>query len=524
MNLKYIKKPIIRNPIVILSTIITIGIAIRIIFAPFEIPMNSDNFAYFMYAIDHSLGQNSTMQVYNNGWSFFVSFFFSLYNSDNFLDYMALQRILSVIISSLTAIPIYFLCRKFFDEKFALLGSLIFVFEPRIIQNSTFGIADPLYILLIVIGIVLVLNFGHKKNYLAFTAIALASTVRIEGLLLLPAFIFVFFLKNKINREKIFHISISVLIFILIISAVGILRTNESGSDGFLSRVNDSTKDLTDSPETKMYGSTINLVSTGLLNMFKFIGWSQIPMLIFVVPIGFVLMIKDRKIIKFVLGMSFFILLPAVYAFSFASDTRYLFPLYPIFVLMSLFLFKWIYEKKNKFFKISQISLIVLILISSPLFLIWKDVDRNYESEVYEIIKEMIPSNIVVNNFLPESSYIFPAGINQMSDFPKTWAEMSVNTSKIVDIRGINSMEELLVQESGYIKNRFDTSVFVEKITHIVVKENNDPVFLNDIFENEEKYDYLIKEYDSKEKGHDIHFKLFRINYDEVKISNLEQQ
>ena len=191
---------------------------------------------------------------------------------------------------------------------------------------------------------------------------------------------------------------------------------------------------------------------------------------------------------------------------------------------MSLFLFKWIYEKKNKFFKISQISLIVLILISSPLFLIWKDVDRNYESEVYEIIKEMIPSNIVVNNFLPESSYIFPAGINQMSDFPKTWAEMSVNTSKIVDIRGINSMEELLVQESGYIKNRFDTSVFVEKITHIVVKENNDPVFLNDIFENEEKYDYLIKEYDSKEKGHDIHFKLFRINYDEVKISNLEQQ
>ena len=522
MNLKYIKKPIIRNPIVILSAIITIGIAIRIIFIPFEIPLNSDNFAYFMYAIDHSLGQNSTMQVSNNGWPLFVSFFFSLYNSDNFLDYMALQRILSVVISSLTAIPIYFLCRKFFDEKFALLGSLIFVFEPRIIQNSTFGITDPLYILLIVIGMVFILSSGYKKNYLAFIAIALSSTVRIESLFLLPAFVFVFFLKNPINKEKIVHISISVLIFILIVSAVGILRTNEFGSDSFLSRVNDSTKELTDSPETKMYGSTINLVSTGLLNMFKFIGWSQIPMLIFVVPIGFVLMIKDRKIIKFVLGMSFFILLPAVYAFSFASDTRYLFPLYSIFALLALFLFRWIYENKNRFFKISQISLIVLIVISSPLFLIWKDVDRNHESEVYKIMKKMIPSNGVMNNFMPESSYIFPAGINQMSDFPKTWAEISMNIPKVEEIGKMNSIEELLTQESGYIKNRFNTSVFVEKITHVVVKEDNDPVFLNDIFENEEKYDYLIKEYDSKEKGHDIHFKLFRIDYEKIKISNVE--
>ncbi len=520
LNLKYAKNPNIKNPIIVLPTIIAIGITIRFLFVPFEIPLNSDNFAYFMYAIDHSLGQNSTMQVSNNGWPLFVSFFFSLYNSNNFLDYMALQRILSVVISSLTAIPIYFLCRKFFDEKFALLGSLIFVFEPRIIQNSTFGITDPLYILLIVIGMVLILSSSYKKNYLAFIAIALASTVRIEGLFLLPAFVLVFFLKNSINKEKIFHVSVSVLIFILIISAVGILRMNESGSDSFLSRVNDSTKDLTDSPEIKMYGSTINLISTGLLNMFKFLGWSQIPMLIFVVPIGFVLMIKDRKIIKFVLSIGFFIILPAIYAFSFASDTRYLFPLYPIFALLALFLFRWIYENKNRFFKISLISLVVLIAISSPLFLIWKDIDRDHENAVYEIMREMIPSNAVINNFEPESGYVFSAGISQMNNFPRTWAEISTNTA-IVQIRGTNSMEELLTS-SGYHEDRFGRSFLVEKITHIVVKEDNNPAFLNDVFENEEKYDYLTKEYDSKEKGHDIYFKLFRINYE--KIPDQKQQ
>ena len=165
--------------------------------------------------------------------------------------------------------------------------------------------------------------------------------------------------------------------------------------------------------------------------------------------------------------------------------------------------------------------MIVLIVISSPLFLIWKDIDRNHESEVYEIIKEMIPSNAVINTFGPESLYIFPAKISQITDFPKTWAEISMDISKTEHVNKANSMKELLTQESSYV-NRYNETILVEKITHIVVKEDNDPVFLNDIFENEEKYDYLIKEYDSKENGYDIHFKLFRINYEEIKSWNME--
>jgi hypothetical protein len=97
-----------------------------------------------------------------------------------------------------------------------------------------------------------------------------------------------------------------------------------------------------------------------------------------------------------------------------------------------------------------------------------------------------------------------------------------MNIPKTEHVSKANSMKELLTQESRYETNRFNETVLVEKITHIVVKEDNDPVFLNDIFENEEKYDYLIKEYDSKENGYDIHFKLFRINYEEIKSWNME--
>ena len=38
--------------------------------------------------------------------------------------------------------------------------------------------------------------------------------------------------------------------------------------------------------------------------------------------------------------------------------------------------------------------------------------------------------------------------------------------------------------------------------------------FLKDVFENEEKFPYLTKIYDSSEVGYDYHLKIFRINYE----------
>ena len=38
---------------------------------------------------------------------------------------------------------------------------------------------------------------------------------------------------------------------------------------------------------------------------------------------------------------------------------------------------------------------------------------------------------------------------------------------------------------------------------------------LSDVFANEQKYAFLIKEYDSKDQGFQYHLKLFRINYEE---------
>ena len=43
---------------------------------------------------------------------------------------------------------------------------------------------------------------------------------------------------------------------------------------------------------------------------------------------------------------------------------------------------------------------------------------------------------------------------------------------------------------------------------------NNRPEFLKDVFENEDNYSYLIKEWDSADEGFTYHVKIFRIDYE----------
>jgi len=148
----------------IFSVIILIGLILRIHYLPFEVPITLDGLLFFWYANDISLLGSLPLDYTpaNNGWPIFLSFFFHMFDSNNFMDYMALQRLVTVTLSILTIIPLYFLCRKFFSEKFALVGIAIFAFEPRIIQNSVFGVTEPLFILLVTTSIVCFLT----RNFL----------------------------------------------------------------------------------------------------------------------------------------------------------------------------------------------------------------------------------------------------------------------------------------------------------------------------------------------------------------------
>ena len=152
--------------IFLLTLIGLIGIILRLNYLPLDIPFLSDALLYFSYANDLNFlnqfpnGYNFT----NNGWPTLIGIIFNFFPSTEIIQLMNFQRITSIIISTITIIPVYYLCRKFFPNYLAIIGACIFIFEPRIIINSLLGITDPLYIFLITSSLSLFLS--KNRNYI----------------------------------------------------------------------------------------------------------------------------------------------------------------------------------------------------------------------------------------------------------------------------------------------------------------------------------------------------------------------
>ena len=163
------RRSFVGNPLTLLGIVIGGGLLVRFYYFPYEIPITLDGFRYLLYAIDISvLGHFPTNYTFpNNGWPLVLSFFFSIFRFENYMDYNTLTRVLSIVFSVITAVPTYFLCRKYFSQTFATIGSLLFVLTPRVVQNSLGGLADPLFIFLTTTSVTLFLA-EKKKTYISF--------------------------------------------------------------------------------------------------------------------------------------------------------------------------------------------------------------------------------------------------------------------------------------------------------------------------------------------------------------------
>ena len=200
------KSPIFyRNSIIFLGIIGLVGFLIRFFYFPEGIPITLDGAIYFWYANDLSISGffSDSIKLVNNGWPTFLSVFFYFFNSENFLDYMELQRYITMIISVSTIIPVYILCRRFCGNELSLLGASLFVFQPRIIENSLLGLTEPLFILLELICLVLFLQNNFKFKYLSFAFLALACLVRYEGIVLIIPLSVLFLLKYRRDKKNI---------------------------------------------------------------------------------------------------------------------------------------------------------------------------------------------------------------------------------------------------------------------------------------------------------------------------------
>lgn len=508
------------NPIVSLLIIGIIALIIRLSFFELELPIRQDAHAYFWYAIDMSILNYFPVSAHaNDGWSMVLSGIFSVFNFNTYLDYTILQRIATIVISVLTIIPIYYLCRKFFQPSYSLLGAALFIFEPHLIQNSLLGLTEPLYIILGVSSLSLFLSENKKLMYCSFGIVAWATLVRAEGIILFGILSILFFIFNKRDKKIIGKFFIAISIFIIIFGSMTVIKADVNGGVESTAALNIRSWAI-DSIINEGNQTIIGVISQGVETMTKRLAQSMIPYFGLLVPFGLILIFREKNKNKILIIISLLVyLIASVKMFSIVSDLRLILILYPIFAILSVYTIQHLTQK----YELKKIVLILIIsacLILSIYFL-YSDNNTEYEKEAYDFANYMVNNVKVSNNFYPESGYVYGAWASTNLEFPILSSSVKYNGPELLDY--IENSYEYLEKEAKSI----DEYIVLSRnqgLSHLVVDGSDKRAsYFNDLFYNEEKYSYLIKEFDSVEQGYNQYkVKVFKINYDDFKKLNLQ--
>jgi hypothetical protein len=193
-------------------------------------------------------------------------------------------------------------------------------------------------------------------------------------------------------------------------------------------------------------------------------------------------------------------ILPAMYAYGRdIQDTRYLFVLLPIFSVISIYglsIFKNVEQKKI------LLSIILIIILSYSILLINDQPDYVYSNEIYIVTKNIIENADGVNTY-PGNSYV------KIATLEKYWPNSLPmgNDSKITFfIKKIPTEQFPTLEE--YLKESKD-----ENLTHLVVTEKNNSLFLDNLLVDYVNYPYLEKTFDSSNHNFQNKIIILKINY-----------
>ena len=518
--------------VIFLGILVVISIIFRMIAFPYDLPIPQDGELYFWYANDISITKSipDWGEVYfpNTLWPTFLSVFFSFFSSDNFVDYMTLQRIVTSGLSILTAIPIFFLARYFVRQEYAIITTALFLFEPRLIGNSLGGLSEPFFLLLTIGSIVLYLNKRMSLTYVSFAILALATLTRYEALVLIIPFSLLFFWKNK-DSKKILNLLICLAIFFIITFSIDDLRSSNTESitpgiyDHFLATMlfyesiseeqckNDECSRTSDYDLVNSEIENNTLIQTliiSVINLVKYYGWLTVPLFFVFLPIGLYKFFQNRNFEKWTIVICMvFMLLPAFYAFSRDfQEMRYLYIQIPFLCIIATTSIQFFGDKINKP-KITMMVFLTCVIITGGIFYYDQTlVNYELEAEYFEISKKINVMMTVSNEIFPADNYIRSGTIAGLDEFPVLRNSFNYFSVIMIPNSEHDSLEELIQfgKENG--------------LKHLVIDTDGDGInYLYDVFNNEEKYPFLEKIYDSRSDGFTYHVKFFKINYDEFR-------
>ncbi|MGY5148949.1 MAG: ArnT family glycosyltransferase [Candidatus Nitrosopumilus sp. bin_68KS] len=503
------------NSLLILFFLIGIGLLIRLYYIPFHVPITLDGIDYFAYtvAINKEGYFPEGYLSLNFGWSTFLSPIFSLFPNYEMLELMNVQRIFSSIVSTSTAIPIYFLAREFFKKNIAVLCASLFLFEPHIIENAGLGITDPLFILFVTITIMFVFIKERKLFYLSFIFAAFATFTRYEGFLLIFPILISFIIRKDFQRNSILQIGIGITLFFTFLFMINISAYEHTDLNiispllGGTNYVSNFILTDTPDPDDQFFGENVEnrlqvFIYNSAIGYSKYLGWILIPVLgLFIIPGLLTIKKKPTKNKIIFLLFIIFISISSIYAYGRGiQETRYLYPLIPILSLFACSFFSFLEMK----FDIRKIMIVVisLIILLSIVFLEQDKTDYKFQSEIYDITLFVVKIADGVNDY-DGAKFVRTASLEN------SWPElleidhrkkMTTNVKKISS-EGFETLEEFLIKNKN------------NKLSHLVVFENDKRIFLKNIFNNENKYTFLTKVYDSERFGFENKIRIYQINY-----------
>ena len=513
-----------KKRIVILS-LLSIGIAgffIRLYFEP-QVPLTGDASNYFVYAADTALKGRVT-EIYflaNSGWSLILSGLFSIIGLDDPISLMQSQRLLSIVISVVTIIPLYFLCRRFFNNYYSIIGVSLFIFEPHVVVNSTLGITEPIFLFFGITTITLFLSKNKINTYISFVVLGLFSIIRYEGLILFVTLTILYFIKFRHNRKNFLGYPLILIMFLLTILPVAYVNFEMHERDGFVSEIISSggysynviLQGDADEGDP-IYGeksdsSMKNFITIVTKNSILMTGLFTFPVLFGFLFIGVFFIFKNKIFLRInfqmltIILVSVTMLIPTLYAYGRGiEDVRFLFTLFPIIILSSLYGISQIRVKKNQFVLVIIISIVFIISIT---YMDLKKIDNDYEKEVFYITKFINERTNLINDNSADLRYRTSSGIIvDWPELPDTVGDSHLDRKlDLISAAGYKSMNEFL-------------NVGREKgLEYIIVDGRNDqPKFLRDIYDNEKKYSNLDKIFDSNDLDFKYHVKIFKINYE----------
>jgi len=529
----------------ILISLISLGFKLYTV--DFSVLPEEDTFGYVLRGMAHNNGDFTEHQRKTLGWSIFISPFFNMTDSNNFLDYVNITRGLGLAISIITIVPMYGLSRKFFDAKYSLCAVGLFAFEPHLNHISGLGYTEPLYILATILSLYFLLNKNSKYSYLSFLTIGLLWWVRWNGIVMLLIASIIFFTNFKKTPKLFLKYFACLAICLIVVSPMLIERNEQYGSPLFFSQnenmfTGEYTTILADNMmgveysafdyiDDNGFGKFIEkFVFLGIYNLFFTLFKMSLPYLIFFLPFGIIFSLRafdqEKKYIRSNWILILISLGAFVFYFAIMPEKRLIYHVYPFLIILATIslqrlveygLSTFSFNEKHK--KICMVGIMCTVIILSGFYTLRYETPDPILSNEEILFAETLESKF--NGKILDSGYTLkgllyahvtdPDGVfknYKISQNPGSYYMFEFNSENV------NLMPTTLYAKS--LEDFIEVSYEYE-LNYISINKKDVMIFypyLGEIYENEDKFPYLTKVFDTENEGFEkLKVKVFEIDY-----------